>query len=95
MKLTISIATAAVLLALGGCGTDYSARHGLAGPTADESKQAPGDHTHNAGDTTRFGTEPEKRGNASSGSTSGPTADESKQAPGDYSQSTGTIERIQ
>lgn len=105
-KLPISIVTAAVVFALGGCVSEGPVLStGTNSPTADESMPAPGDRSATSGRPVPSpGSDANYRepvdARSSAGSSSGgsgtrsPTADESKQAPGDFSNSTGTIERI-
>jgi len=105
MKLPISIVTAAVVVALGGCVSEGPVLStGTNSPTADESMPAPGSRSATSGrpvpspaSEANYREPVDGVSNAQSSSGSGtrsPTADESKQAPGDFSNSTGTIETI-
>lgn len=105
-KLPVTLVTAAVVFALGGCVSEGPVLStGTNSPTADESMPAPGSRSATSGRPVPSpGSDANYRepvdGVSSAGSSRGsdtrsPTADESKQAPGSWSNSTGTVERIQ
>ncbi len=104
--LPLSIVTAAIALALGGCVSEGPVLStGTNSPTSDESMPAPGDRSATSGRPVPSpGSEANyrepsdalnrPRNSGAAAGASSPTADESQQAPGDRSNSTGSTENF-